>query len=191
MASRGVSSRLQPPQEYDEEEEEEKKMKAILTRKTTRPVPVVTPTRNQNCIPCGHVYGRLCLEKWLRKCKNKGKCPQCNVKFNPKQIINLYAPRIVVPNDDLEKEVKFLRENIKSLILEKARLLDVIDKRLPRVEFMSTQTYFYNLSQGMPFQYPPHGLFDIDFYERAGHAPPPPPYPHPYQPPPPLENQDE
>ncbi|KAF3321181.1 E3 ubiquitin-protein ligase RFWD3-like isoform X1 [Carex littledalei] len=86
------------------------------------------------CIPCGHVYGRLCLEKWLRKCGNKGKCPQCNGKFNPKQIINLYAPRIVVPNDDLEKEVKSLREKNESLTLEKARLLEEMSKQRELLE---------------------------------------------------------
>ncbi|KAJ3689791.1 hypothetical protein LUZ61_018955 [Rhynchospora tenuis] len=86
------------------------------------------------CIPCGHIYGRSCLEKWLRKCANKGKCPQCNSKFNPKQIINLYAPRIVVPNDDLEKEVHCLREKNESLTLEKARLLEEIRKQREQLE---------------------------------------------------------
>ncbi|KAJ4773961.1 E3 ubiquitin-protein ligase RFWD3 [Rhynchospora pubera] len=86
------------------------------------------------CIPCGHIYGRSCLEKWLRKCGNKGKCPQCNSKFNPKQIINLYAPRIVVPNDDLEKEVHCLREKNESLTLEKARLLKEIHKQREQLE---------------------------------------------------------
>lgn len=32
-------------------------------------------------------------------------CPQCNRKFKRKEIINLYAPLIVVPNDDLEKVI--------------------------------------------------------------------------------------
>ncbi|WOK98914.1 hypothetical protein Cni_G07626 [Canna indica] len=71
------------------------------------------------CIPCGHVYGRSCLEKWLGQCgKNNGKCPQCNRKFRQKDIINLYAPQIAVPNDDLEKEVRCLREENKALKLE-------------------------------------------------------------------------
>uniref|UniRef100_A0A8R7QZU7 RING-type domain-containing protein n=1 Tax=Triticum urartu TaxID=4572 RepID=A0A8R7QZU7_TRIUA len=41
------------------------------------------------CIPCGHVYGRSCLEKWLHE---NAKCPQCKLQFEDKLIINLYTP---------------------------------------------------------------------------------------------------
>ncbi|XP_044444556.1 E3 ubiquitin-protein ligase RFWD3-like [Triticum aestivum] len=41
------------------------------------------------CIPCGHVYGRSCLEKWLQE---NAKCPQCKLQFEDKLIINLYMP---------------------------------------------------------------------------------------------------
>ncbi|CAL9766788.1 unnamed protein product [Musa acuminata subsp. burmannicoides] len=81
------------------------------------------------CIPCGHVYGRSCLERWFKQFgKNIGKCPQCNRKFRRKEMINLYAPLIVVPNDDLEKEVHSLREQNESLKLEKAELIMEINK---------------------------------------------------------------
>ncbi|XP_073000647.1 uncharacterized protein [Typha latifolia] len=81
------------------------------------------------CIPCGHVYGRSCLERWLRQCSKKiGKCPQCSRKFRKKEIINLYAPLIVVPNDDLEKELLSLREKNESLSLEREQLLEEIRK---------------------------------------------------------------
>ncbi|KAM0905579.1 hypothetical protein ACQ4PT_017290 [Festuca glaucescens] len=57
-----------------------------------------------SCIPCGHVYGRSCLERWLLQCgKKTATCPQCGKIFRQKHIINLYAPEIVVPNNDLEK----------------------------------------------------------------------------------------
>ncbi|XP_024314081.1 E3 ubiquitin-protein ligase RFWD3-like, partial [Brachypodium distachyon] len=40
------------------------------------------------CIPCGHLYGRSCLENWLHGGGSKtAKCGQMYVK---KQIINLY-----------------------------------------------------------------------------------------------------
>ncbi|RRT73076.1 hypothetical protein B296_00033781 [Ensete ventricosum] len=84
---------------------------------------------NYSCIPCGHVYGRSCLERWFKQFgKNIGKCPQCNRKFRRKEMINLYAPLIVVPNDDLEKEVHSLREQNESLKLEKAELIMEINK---------------------------------------------------------------
>ncbi|RLN15974.1 hypothetical protein C2845_PM02G40220 [Panicum miliaceum] len=45
------------------------------------------------CIPCGHVYGRSCLENWLSACGNtSAKCPQCGKAFERKHIINLYIP---------------------------------------------------------------------------------------------------
>ncbi|KAF8728018.1 hypothetical protein HU200_018591 [Digitaria exilis] len=31
---------------------------------------------NSSCIPCGHVYGRYCLERWLQQCGKK-KAPVC------------------------------------------------------------------------------------------------------------------
>ncbi|TVU46843.1 hypothetical protein EJB05_06415 [Eragrostis curvula] len=48
------------------------------------------------CIPCGHVYGRACLEKWLHCCGNSSaKCPQCAEPFALDKIINLYTPGIL------------------------------------------------------------------------------------------------
>uniref|UniRef100_A0ACD5TSN6 Uncharacterized protein n=1 Tax=Avena sativa TaxID=4498 RepID=A0ACD5TSN6_AVESA len=45
------------------------------------------------CIPCGHVYGRSCLERWLlRSAHDSAKCPQCGQQFEEKLITNLYAP---------------------------------------------------------------------------------------------------
>ncbi|KAF8722813.1 hypothetical protein HU200_021940 [Digitaria exilis] len=45
------------------------------------------------CIPCGHVYGRSCLEMWLQRCGNtRAKCPQCGEGFDLKHVTNLYAP---------------------------------------------------------------------------------------------------
>ncbi|TVU46848.1 hypothetical protein EJB05_06420 [Eragrostis curvula] len=45
------------------------------------------------CIPCGHVYGRSCLEKWFHCCgMPNAKCPQCGEPFSLDKIMNLYAP---------------------------------------------------------------------------------------------------
>ncbi|KAK1653982.1 hypothetical protein QYE76_071787 [Lolium multiflorum] len=43
------------------------------------------------CIPCGHMFGRSCLEEWLgRRGSTTSKCPQCGQSYTLKQIINLH-----------------------------------------------------------------------------------------------------
>ncbi|KAI4996451.1 hypothetical protein ZWY2020_051371 [Hordeum vulgare] len=57
------------------------------------------------CIPCGHVYGRSCLERWLLGCGNvSAKCPTCSERFKHMHIINLYSP-VHLWNDCCLKEV--------------------------------------------------------------------------------------
>lgn len=81
-----------------------------------------SPICTRSCIPCGHVYGRSCLEKWLHRSGDSGakvpwikphvhisymwvqflglsidaylfsQCPQCGEQFEHKLITNLYAP---------------------------------------------------------------------------------------------------
>lgn len=50
------------------------------------------------CLPCGHPYGRSCIEQWSREGfpEKREKCPKCNEKFKRKQIINVYG--VVVPS---------------------------------------------------------------------------------------------
>ncbi|CAM0956301.1 unnamed protein product [Alopecurus aequalis] len=80
-----------------------------------------------SCIPCGHVYGRSCLERWLVQCgKKSATCPQCGKIFRQKNIINLYVPEIVVPNNDLEKQVLSLRNKNESLENQQQKLLEEI-----------------------------------------------------------------
>ncbi|PUZ40297.1 hypothetical protein GQ55_9G411800 [Panicum hallii var. hallii] len=80
-----------------------------------------------SCIPCGHVYGRYCLERWLLQCgKKKAPCPQCGKRYKENNIINLYVPEIAVPNNDLETQVLLLREKNESLEKQQAKLLEEI-----------------------------------------------------------------
>uniref|UniRef100_A0A8I6W672 RING-type E3 ubiquitin transferase n=2 Tax=Hordeum vulgare subsp. vulgare TaxID=112509 RepID=A0A8I6W672_HORVV len=80
-----------------------------------------------SCIPCGHVYGRSCLEKWLAQCgKKSATCPQCGKMFRQKNIINLYAPEVVVPNNDLEKQVLSLRDKNEVLENQQQKLFEEI-----------------------------------------------------------------
>uniref|UniRef100_J3LJ39 RING-type E3 ubiquitin transferase n=1 Tax=Oryza brachyantha TaxID=4533 RepID=J3LJ39_ORYBR len=95
------------------------------------------------CInPCGHVYGRSCLEKWLARQKRNtaAPCPQCGRRFKHKDIINLYAPEVAVPNNDLEKEVLYLRgksESLEEKVMKHEKLLDEMNERL--LELTSAQ----------------------------------------------------
>ncbi|KAG6476465.1 hypothetical protein ZIOFF_065707 [Zingiber officinale] len=65
------------------------------------------------------VRRRLVLqEQSFAKEAHARKCPQCSKKFRRKEIVNLYAPVIVVPNADLEKEVQCLKKENMSLKIE-------------------------------------------------------------------------
>uniref|UniRef100_A0A0D9VNF4 RING-type domain-containing protein n=1 Tax=Leersia perrieri TaxID=77586 RepID=A0A0D9VNF4_9ORYZ len=93
------------------------------------------------CVPCGHVYGRSCLEKWLQQCGNtSATCPQCGKRFQHKGITNLYAPEVAVPNNDLEKEVLHLKRKSESLeekVMKHEKLLEEMNERL--LEMTSAQ----------------------------------------------------
>ncbi|CAM9442381.1 unnamed protein product [Discosporangium mesarthrocarpum] len=62
-------------------------------------------------LPCGHLFGRECIERWL---KEKPKCPQCGMKVSPKAkvrgVIPLFVPRRLVARDNgiLEHTTKLL-----------------------------------------------------------------------------------
>ncbi|XP_078427559.1 transducin/WD40 repeat-like superfamily protein [Wolffia australiana] len=81
------------------------------------------------CIPCGHLYGRSCLERWVKRCgESFVRCPQCKKSFKVKEIVNLYAPQVSVLNDELEKELNDLRKRNESLEIERKKLLDEVNK---------------------------------------------------------------
>uniref|UniRef100_J3N4L6 RING-type E3 ubiquitin transferase n=1 Tax=Oryza brachyantha TaxID=4533 RepID=J3N4L6_ORYBR len=116
-----------------------------------------------SCIPCGHVYGRSCLERWLLQCgKKTATCPQCGRKFQQKHIINLYVPEIYVPNNDLEKQVLSLREKNESLEKQNQELVEEIKEHKRQIML---QQHFINESslkrQRMADQ-SPYGTTDGD-----------------------------
>ncbi|ONL92736.1 Transducin/WD40 repeat-like superfamily protein [Zea mays] len=144
--ARGSSADEEEDEEDDEEEEEEEPEGARLVAGDCGPSPrarvsefaaaagaaverahtancpvCMDPWTSQgphriSCIPCGHVYGRSCLEKWLTQRGNRSAtCPQCGKRFKHKDIINLYAQEVAVPNSELEKEISYLRREICSL----------------------------------------------------------------------------
>ncbi|XP_058082108.1 uncharacterized protein LOC131230285 isoform X2 [Magnolia sinica] len=79
------------------------------------------------CLPCGHVYGRSCIERWIRQgSKNFGKCPQCNKKSKLSEIRNLYVPHVVIVDEDLQKEVVSLRSENEFLKMRNGSLLEEV-----------------------------------------------------------------
>jgi E3 ubiquitin-protein ligase RFWD3 len=44
---------------------------------------------------CGHLFGKNCIEEWLKGKNNAGRCPQCNMKARKADIRIIYARKLV------------------------------------------------------------------------------------------------
>ncbi|KAL3622636.1 hypothetical protein CASFOL_034047 [Castilleja foliolosa] len=66
------------------------------------------------CLPCGHIYGLSCINKWLER-PGSSKCPQCKKKCRIKDIRLLYATRVVALDGELQKKVQSLEAKCASL----------------------------------------------------------------------------
>ncbi|CAH1452059.1 unnamed protein product [Lactuca virosa] len=60
------------------------------------------------CLPCGHIYGLSCINKWLQLRRSSGKCPQCKRLCTLKDVRVLYAARLCVADEELHKKVRCL-----------------------------------------------------------------------------------
>ncbi|KAK1283558.1 hypothetical protein QJS10_CPB21g00304 [Acorus calamus] len=90
------------------------------------------------CILCGHIYGRSCIERWIKqRGRNNAKCPQCNKKCS--KIIKLFPPRVAVVNEDLLKELKYLQSANESLKSERDDLL----KQVREYKKRNMDCYFF------------------------------------------------
>ncbi|KAJ8899780.1 hypothetical protein K2173_019480 [Erythroxylum novogranatense] len=69
------------------------------------------------CLPCGHVFGLSCINKWIRQKRGSAKCPQCNRKCSLNGVRKLYAPRIAVVDEESKQRIQFLED--KCAFLEK------------------------------------------------------------------------
>ncbi|KAK3871673.1 hypothetical protein Pcinc_023200 [Petrolisthes cinctipes] len=74
-------------------------------------------------LKCGHLFGRECIEKWLKG--PKGKCPQCNAKASKKDVRVLFAKSLKVldtsERDRVLKELEKEREAKRRLEVEHAQ----------------------------------------------------------------------
>lgn len=72
------------------------------------------------CLPCGHIFGMSCIQKWLKKCQNQGKCPQCNRRCELKDVTKLFAARVVAIDEEAQKRIQSLENKCASLAEERA-----------------------------------------------------------------------
>ncbi|EXB31658.1 E3 ubiquitin-protein ligase RFWD3 [Morus notabilis] len=72
------------------------------------------------CLSCGHIFGISCIQKWLKKCQNQGKCPQCNRRCKLKDVRKLFAARVVAIDEEAQKRIQSLENKCASLENERA-----------------------------------------------------------------------
>ncbi|BAH91959.1 Os03g0108200 [Oryza sativa Japonica Group] len=165
MASRPRGRRLPPPHppliqeildddlfdvevnysDEEEEEEEEESDEEESESEDNEPEEVVPGQESigEGCGPAiqARVSGAaaeknacpVCMEAWASQGAHR-------IWFRPKDITNLYAPEVAVPNNDLEKEVLYLRGKAESLgetVMKHEKLIEEMNERL--VELTSAQ----------------------------------------------------
>uniref|UniRef100_A0A667YB95 RING-type E3 ubiquitin transferase n=1 Tax=Myripristis murdjan TaxID=586833 RepID=A0A667YB95_9TELE len=60
---------------------------------------------------CGHLFGHMCINRWLRGQGQAAKCPQCNKKAKRSDIVLLYAPKLrALDNSEFESMKKSLEQ---------------------------------------------------------------------------------
>ncbi|CAN0926945.1 E3 ubiquitin-protein ligase RFWD3 [Linum grandiflorum] len=67
------------------------------------------------CLPCGHLFGLSCINKWLGQKRSSGKCPQCNRKCTSKDVRKIFAPRIAVVDEESQRTIHSLEAKCASL----------------------------------------------------------------------------
>ncbi|XP_010495060.1 PREDICTED: E3 ubiquitin-protein ligase RFWD3-like [Camelina sativa] len=75
-----------------------------------------------SCLPCGHLYGFSCINKWLQLRPSSGKCPQCNRACSFKDVVKIYASKIAAVDDEGQKRIVSLEAKLSS-VEEKTRSL--------------------------------------------------------------------
>lgn len=72
------------------------------------------------CLKCGHLFGKSCIEKWVRQQKS---CPQCNQKAVKSDIRVLFTAKFAVADVSLRDEVekKLRKEKAEKIRFERER----------------------------------------------------------------------
>nr|CCA27258.1 conserved hypothetical protein [Albugo laibachii Nc14] len=68
-----------------------------------------------SALKCGHLFGKKCIERWIRERRT---CPNCNVNIRKADVYPLYSDHIAVVDNSGSEE---LRQN---LLMEKSRRLE-------------------------------------------------------------------
>lgn len=86
-------------------------------------------------LQCGHLYGRICIEKWLRG--DAKRCPQCNTKAKKSDIRNLCATSIraldTAERDRAILELENERQMRRRVELEAAKLRLQLDSAVAEI----------------------------------------------------------
>lgn len=91
------------------------------------------------CLRCGHLFGRSCIERWIKDKGSAAKCPSCNKPAKKRDLINLWCKSISATDqteliqtmEALEREKKLRKTDAAIIYTNQARndmLHDEINK---------------------------------------------------------------
>lgn len=67
------------------------------------------------CLKCGHLFGRSCIERWIKEKESKAKCPTCNKSTRKSDIRDLWCKTIKASDDTELRELKKMLERERNL----------------------------------------------------------------------------
>lgn len=93
------------------------------------------------CLNCGHLFGRSCIERWIKEKGSLAKCPNCNKAAKRSQIRDLWCKSITaVDNSDvtqltqlLENERK-LRKTDSARIFQKDITINMLEENIEKLK---------------------------------------------------------
>ncbi|PWA41976.1 zinc finger, RING/FYVE/PHD-type [Artemisia annua] len=107
------------------------------------------------CLPCGHIYGLSCINKWLQRFRGPGKCPQCKNLCTLKGVRVLYASRLCAADEELHERVRALEAKCADLEQKVApltpeELIDQICSNPTLVQRLAAALAELNQQQAVP-----------------------------------------
>lgn len=85
------------------------------------------------CLKCGHLFGRSCIERWIKDKGSSAKCPSCNKPAKKRDLIDLWCKSITATDETeliqaqeaLEREKK-LRQTDSAIIYSNTTKLNML-----------------------------------------------------------------